>query len=73
MDNTGQMSALGGFVNSLGLATGPAIAAYLVGDGNLHLVVMFAVRLSAAAAANIRDAEEPLYELQRWVRVSLGW
>jgi MFS family permease len=43
MDNTGQMSALGGFVNSLGLATGPAIAAYLVGDGNLHLVVMFAV------------------------------
>ena len=43
MDNTGQMSAIGGFVNSLGLASGPAFAASLVGDGALQQVVVFAV------------------------------
>jgi len=43
MDNTGQMAAIGGFINSLGLASGPAFAAGLVGEGSLQRVVIFAV------------------------------
>jgi hypothetical protein len=44
------MAALGGFVNSLGLATGPAIAATLLGDNHYERVVLFAVIALASAA-----------------------
>lgn len=50
MDNSGQMAALGGFINSLGLATGPAIAASILGDNHYERVVLFAVIALAATA-----------------------
>ncbi len=50
MDNSGEMAALGGFVNSLGLATGPAIAATILGDNHYERVVLFAVIALASAA-----------------------
>jgi hypothetical protein len=33
-DTTGQMAALGGFASKMGLASGPAIAAFIVGESN---------------------------------------
>jgi predicted MFS family arabinose efflux permease len=50
MDNSGQMAALGGFINSLGLATGPAIAATILGENHYERVVLFAVIALAATA-----------------------
>jgi len=50
MDNSGQMAALGGFVNSFGLATGPAIAASILGDDQYDRVVLFGVTALAMAA-----------------------
>ncbi len=50
MDNSGQMAALGGFINSLGLATGPAIAATILGDSHYERVLLFAVIALAATA-----------------------
>lgn len=38
-DATGQMAALGGFASKMGLASGPAVAAVLVGDGNYGLLI----------------------------------
>jgi hypothetical protein len=38
-DTTGQMAALGGFASKMGLASGPAIAAMIVGDDNYGLVI----------------------------------
>ena len=42
-DSTGQMAALGGFASKMGLASGPAIAAMLVGEGNYGLLINVAV------------------------------
>ena len=42
MDNSGQMAAIGAFVSSLGLATGPAIAATLLGESHYDRVLIFA-------------------------------
>jgi len=53
MDNDGQMAALAGFVSSLGLATGPAIGAALVGQGEYQLVVVFAVSALALSVGLI--------------------
>ena len=50
MDNSGQTAALGGFVSSLGLATGPAIAATILGDAQYERVVLFATLTLAVAA-----------------------
>jgi predicted MFS family arabinose efflux permease len=41
-DNTGQMAALGGFASKMGLASGPFIAAYIVGENNYGLVISVA-------------------------------
>ncbi len=38
-DTTGQMAALGGFASKMGLASGPAVAAFLVGETNYALVI----------------------------------
>lgn len=38
-DTTGQMAAMGGFASKMGLATGPAIAAMIVGEDNYGLVI----------------------------------
>ncbi len=53
MDNTGQMAAVGGFVNSLGLATGPAIAGVLLGDAEHYRVLLFACAVLAASVVAI--------------------
>jgi MFS family permease len=42
-DATGQMAALGGFASKMGLASGPAVAALLVGESNYGLVINIAV------------------------------
>jgi MFS family permease len=42
MDNTGQIAAVGSFINTLGLATGPAIAASLLNGDHYERVVLFA-------------------------------
>ncbi|NND45771.1 MAG: MFS transporter [Xanthomonadales bacterium] len=52
-DAGGQMAALGGFASKMGLASGPAMAAWLLGDDNYFLVIVVAVGvllLSAFAA-----------------------
>ena len=42
-DATGQMAALGGFASKMGLASGPAIAALLVGEDNYGLLLNVSV------------------------------
>ena len=42
-DTTGQMAALGGFASKMGLASGPAIAALMVGDDNYGLLINMSV------------------------------
>jgi predicted MFS family arabinose efflux permease len=38
-DTTGQMAALGGFASKMGLASGPAIAAFIVGESNYGMII----------------------------------
>ena len=38
-DRAGQMAALGGFASKMGLASGPAVAAILLGDSNYPLII----------------------------------
>jgi predicted MFS family arabinose efflux permease len=42
-DATGQMAAMGGFASKMGLASGPAIAAILLGENNYSLITWAAV------------------------------
>ncbi|MBY5992229.1 MFS transporter [Ferrimonas balearica] len=42
-DRHGQMAALGGFASKMGLASGPMVAALLVGEGNYTLLINLAV------------------------------
>lgn len=42
-DSTGQMAALGGFASKMGLASGPAVAAMVVGQNNYGLLINIAV------------------------------
>lgn len=42
-DTTGQMAAMGGFASKMGLASGPAIAAFLLGENNYPLIISAAV------------------------------
>lgn len=42
-DTTGQMAALGGFASKMGLASGPAVAAMIVGESNYGLLVNVSV------------------------------
>jgi len=50
MDNTGQIAAVGSFINTLGLATGPAIAASLLNGDHYERVVLFACVVLLASA-----------------------
>jgi len=45
LDDSGQVAAIAGFISSLGLATGPAIAAMILGEGQLAQVLTFAICL----------------------------
>lgn len=38
-DTTGQMAAMGGFASKMGLASGPAVAALIVGESNYGLII----------------------------------
>ena len=38
-DTTGRMAALGGFASKMGLASGPGVAALIIGDNNYGLVI----------------------------------
>jgi predicted MFS family arabinose efflux permease len=42
-DASGQMAALGGFASKMGLASGPAVAALLMGEDNYALIIWVAV------------------------------
>lgn len=42
-DETGQTAALGGFASKMGLASGPFVAALLVGEGNYDMLINVAV------------------------------
>jgi len=42
-DATGQMAALGGFASKMGLASGPAVAALIMGKNNYQLIIWVAV------------------------------
>ena len=42
-DTSGQMAALGGFASKMGLASGPAVAAMLLGENNYPLIIGVAV------------------------------
>ena len=41
-DVTGQMAAMGGFASKMGLASGPAVTALLLGEDNYELIIMVA-------------------------------
>ncbi len=57
MDNSGQMAAIGAFTNSLGLASGPAIAAGLLDGDHYERVLIFScVALLASAIVGIPSA-----------------
>jgi len=42
-DSTGQMAALGGFASKMGLASGPAVAAMVVGENNYGLLINISI------------------------------
>lgn len=42
-DSTGQMAALGGFASKMGLASGPAVAALVVGQNNYGLLINISI------------------------------
>jgi len=42
-DTTVQMAAMGGFASKMGLASGPAVAALVVGDNNYSLLINMSV------------------------------
>ena len=67
LDNSGQMAAIGAFVSSLGLATGPAIAAMLLGESDHERVVVFAC---AALAISVLLVFGPARMLDRRARHS---
>ena len=42
-DATGQMAAMGGFASKMGLASGPAVAAMILGENNYERIILVAV------------------------------
>jgi hypothetical protein len=60
-DTTGQMAALGGFASKMGLASGPAVAAVLLGEDNYALIIgvavaaLFISMLAVIIPARIQD------------------
>lgn len=61
-DKAGQMAALGGFASKMGLASGPMVAALVVGDGDYGLVVNVG---TAALAISLVAAMLPARLLDR--------
>lgn len=50
LDKAGQLAALGGFASKMGLASGPMVAALLLGDDNYQLIIYIAALTLLAAA-----------------------
>lgn len=69
LDNTGRLAAVGGFVNSLGLATGPAIGAALLDDGQYVRLLAFAVTMLAAGAVLVIPAARGLDARSKYGRI----
>lgn len=63
-DKTGQMAALGGFASKMGLASGPFVAAYVVGENNYALIITAATvglilcMFAAISPSKVLDAAE---------------
>ncbi len=58
LDKAGQMAALGGFASKMGLASGPMIAALLLGEDNYSLIINIAtIALILCAAVVIIPAQ----------------
>jgi DHA1 family inner membrane transport protein len=56
-DTAGQMAALGGFASKMGLASGPAIAAMLLGENNYaRIIIVAAVALAFSLLAILPPA-----------------
>ena len=56
-DATGQMAAMGGFASKMGLASGPMVAALVVGEDNYGLLInLAAIALAAGLVIIIRPA-----------------
>lgn len=70
MDNSGRLAAVAGFTSSLGLATGPAIAAMLIAGGDVDRVVMFSIALMMASAALVARPARLLDGLNKHGRVA---
>jgi predicted MFS family arabinose efflux permease len=49
-DVTGQMAAMGGFASKMGLASGPVLTAYLLGEDNYELIIMVATGVMVIGA-----------------------
>ncbi|NQZ05723.1 MAG: MFS transporter [Algicola sp.] len=57
LDKAGQLAALGGFASKMGLATGPMVAAFMLGEDNYgQLVNIAAIGLIACAVVVIKPA-----------------
>jgi predicted MFS family arabinose efflux permease len=52
-DASGQMAAMGGFASKMGLASGPALAAALLGESNYNLIIWVAVGTLLLCTATI--------------------
>jgi predicted MFS family arabinose efflux permease len=52
-DASGQMAAMGGFASKMGLASGPALAAVLMGETNYNLIIWVAVGALLLCTATI--------------------
>jgi len=52
-DATGQMAALGGFASKMGLASGPAVTALLLGKDNYELIIMVATVVMLVSAITV--------------------
>ena len=52
-DTAGQMAALGGFASKMGLASGPAVTAMLLGKDNYKLIIMVAAGVMILSAVAV--------------------
>jgi len=65
-DRTGQMAALGGFASKMGLASGPFVAAYVVGENNYAVIITAATvglilcMLAAMTPSKVLDSRDLL-------------
>jgi predicted MFS family arabinose efflux permease len=63
-DETGQMAALGGFASKMGLASGPFVAAYIVGENNYAVIItaatigLIACLFTAMTPSKVLDAAD---------------